>query len=60
MTFITLDLVDDAAVVEARDEILSVRPHQGVLDGTEQDTVQLLNVMLLQLLKQRENRIPNS
>ena len=46
-------LVDSLSMVESLDEVLSWGAHQGVFYGTEQDTIQLLDIMLLELLWKR-------
>lgn len=45
-------LVDNGAVVEIADQVLAAGSDQGVLDGAEEDAVQLLRIVLLQLLQQ--------
>lgn len=48
--FLADDLVDECAVVEAVDEVAAWRSHQRTFQSTEEDAVQLLNIMLARLL----------
>lgn len=49
------NLVDNSAVVQAVDEVVPRRPHEGSLQSTEQDPVQFLHIVLPHLL-QEENQ----
>lgn len=54
LALLTDNLVDNNAMVQAVDEVVARRAHEGSLQSTEQDPVQFLHIVLPHLL-QEEN-----
>lgn len=53
LALLTHDLVDNNAMVQAVDEVVAWRPHQGSLQSTEEDPVQFLHILLPHFLQEK-------